>query len=681
MNKKTYRNFKNYSLVLVFAVIILIPFHISALQSDNGVVQQAKGTIKIGQGSANIAPPWPAKPSYGQQVPMESFYNTQIFVKALVFQVEGLTKALVVFDLIGFRGEASNYIKQKITNGTILSEDDIIIAATHNHSYPRPVDKVLDFLAEKGLEAVNEALSGMFQAKIGFSMKQMPEYLAVNRAQAAGGKICTNLYVMRIDDLEDNVRGVFFNFTPHPTYLHRWWGDDKISKHGPGWPGYVRQFVEMEHNLNTMFKMYHDGQREFNPLFTMFTMGSGGDLWVDDDFIAGIDSLGYEGWMTTVGHAVLELLNDIETTENATMLYRTKDIELPVGKAHQWRFGEPNDITSEDKSWRDPQTQLRALIINDVAFGMVPAEMSVRLGDRFREMAGYEYNIVITNVGEGKGYICSELEEIEKVTYESKSSIFDPGRGRIITDNLIKLVNPEYIASVQADPDLDMGTISGKIVYDGEQQFVVGLAGSEWHVTDYHPRFWGRRTEPDKNGYFTFERVAPWTRFLYVMEVNDDYVPYESGQFKRLLTYSNPVNVNAGDTSFVELNVSAHFKENIKAIHIKNDDIETGDDWIQGVVEIEGELQDNEQIKGCVYTREQLFGLNVRRAYALSSPVTVVEINKTGTFDFKGLEPGEYLLYFWFDVNGNDIIEPRIDLNSGFSRPIFLQSEVSFKKR
>ena len=42
--KKFIEDSKHYSLVLVFAVIILIPFHISALQSDNGVVQQAKGT-------------------------------------------------------------------------------------------------------------------------------------------------------------------------------------------------------------------------------------------------------------------------------------------------------------------------------------------------------------------------------------------------------------------------------------------------------------------------------------------------------------------------------------------------------------------------------------------------------------------------------------------------------------
>lgn len=114
---------------------------------------------------------------------------------------------------------------------------------------------------------------------------------------------------------------------------------------------------------------------------------------------------------------------------------------------------------------------------------------------------------------------------------------------------------------------------------------------------------------------------------------------------------------------------------------MKNHDIETGGDWIRGAVEIEGKLQKNEQIKGCIFTREQLFGLNVRRACALSSSMTVVEMNKKGAFDFKGLESGEYLHYFWFDVNENDIKEPGIDMNSGFSKLILLQREAINKNK
>ncbi|MCK4591026.1 MAG: hypothetical protein KAT86_04675 [Candidatus Latescibacteria bacterium] len=400
-------------------------------------------------------------------------------------------------------------------------------------------------------------------------------------------------------------------------------------------------------------------------------MGSGGDLWACDDFAAGIDGVDRGGWVVTVGQAVLELMKEIETRKDVTMSFRSKVIELPFGKAHPWRFGELSDIPMK----REPRTCVQALTLNDAAIGIVPAEMSVELGNRFREKAGYKYNILITLAGGSVGYICSETVEIEKVTYESKSSRFDPGRGKIITDALIGLVHPDYVPTPPVVPEQNMGVISGRIAYDGPRRIIVGLAGSEWQVQDHHPRFWGRRTEPDGGGHFTFERVAPWKRFLYVMEVADDYVPYESGKIVRLLTYSRPVQVEPGETTYVELEVAAHFNEHIKALRIDQDRLETGVDWIRGVLEMEGELREGERIQGGIYTREQLLGIGVRRAYALSTPLTSIEVDGSGAFVLEGMEPGKVLLYFWFDVNGNGMVEPKIDVHSRFSQLILFGSE------
>lgn len=634
------------------------------------IERSTKGPIKVGMGSANIAPPWPIEPSHGYQVPTDSCYNREIYAKVLILQVEDLRRALVVFDLVGLGLEASEKIKREISAQTDLEEEEIIIAGTHNHSYPRVVGKVRDLIAAQGSKAVQEALAGMFEAKIGFEMKQLPEHMALDRSRAADGSICTRLYVMRIDDLDGNVRGVFFNFPPHPTYFHIWWGGEIIAKHGPGWPGYVRQWVEMNHDQNVMFDMFENGQQEFRPLFTIFTLGTAGNMWPSDDFTAGLNGSDRKGWVITVGQAVLELVEKIETKKDVTMTFRSKVIELPLGKSHPWRFGESTNMTSEHPLWRDPRTCIQALILNDVAIGIIPAEMSVDLGTRFRENTGYKYNILITIAGGSAGYICPEAEEIEKVTYESKGSLFDPGRGRIITDEAISLVNPNYVPTPPIDPKRDMGVISGTINYDGERRIVVGLTSSEWQVQDSHPCFWGRRTEADSNGHFTFESVAPWKHFLYVIEMTDDYAPYEPGKILRLLTYSRPVEVQPGETTHVDLEVKGHFKEHIKAFHIDQDRLETGVDWIRGVLEIEGELQEGERIHGGIYSREQLLGIGVRSAYALSMPISSVEVDSSGIFTFEALKPGEYILYFWFDVNGSGIVEPRIDVNSGFSQPI-----------
>ena len=118
------------------------------------------GEIYIGLSSKNIAPTWPVILPYGKQVPLLDFYNRNIFCKVTAIEVNKLELLLIACDVIGFRKTDANYIKTAIEEKFGIKKDFIILAATHNHSYPRVSDqKIREYLKEKIIEAVNEALN------------------------------------------------------------------------------------------------------------------------------------------------------------------------------------------------------------------------------------------------------------------------------------------------------------------------------------------------------------------------------------------------------------------------------------------------------------------------------------------------------------------------------------------
>ncbi|RLG94315.1 hypothetical protein DRO37_05985, partial [Candidatus Bathyarchaeota archaeon] len=98
---------------------------------------EASGQLMAGLSSVSISPDWPVTLPYGKQTPTTEFYNRNIYCKALALQVEDLRVLIVSLDVIGLWKSIADSIKKRIEDETGVPRDFIIIAATHNHSYPR----------------------------------------------------------------------------------------------------------------------------------------------------------------------------------------------------------------------------------------------------------------------------------------------------------------------------------------------------------------------------------------------------------------------------------------------------------------------------------------------------------------------------------------------------------------
>ncbi|MCD6334456.1 MAG: hypothetical protein J7M27_03915 [Candidatus Latescibacteria bacterium] len=610
------------------------------------IERTAEGPLRVGFGKATIAPPWPIEPSYGKQTPTFEFYHHEIEARALVLWVGELKILLVACDVIGIGSDGVDVIKGEIKAATGIPKEHMIIVATHNHSYPRTRrEKVRDWIAQQATEAVVEALAEPFRARIGFGTGIVPESITVNRHRAVGGMVNTHLPVMRIDDINGDPRGVLFNFGSHPNIFTTSWGGDRIGKFGPGWPGYARQWIEMTYGLKTLFSQY-EREQDYHDLFTIFVIGAAGDQQpsLDADELDGKKVYPREAFVTTVGRKVLETMEGIETKQDVRMTFRSKMIELPL-KANGWR--------------KESRTAVSALIINDAAIGIIPGELTAELGARFEQEAGYGHSLLITIANDYIGYITSEKEAFEGATYEGKGSPFGPERGRIIMNEVIGLVNPNSTPAKALDPHRDLGTIRGRVRYDGRRRIIVGLIGDAILPSGLS-RFWGRRVEPDSSGGFAFDRVAPWTRFLYVKEVSDDYDGKE-GKDGRTLLSGEAVTVTAAQATEVDLKVPGHLKDHISALVFEPSSLSVEKGKVRGRITIEGELREDERIVGGIYDRSKM-PWTWHTSYYLRDPVRTVEIDQSGTFEFGKLSAGLYTLVFWFDTNGNGRPEQGVDV-------------------
>ena len=639
---------------------------------------RGEGEVRVGLASVSIAPTWPVVLPYGKQVPTTEFYNRNIYCKALVLRVGDATAALIACDVIGFRREIADYIRDAVEAECGISGDLVMIAATHNHSYPRLSDeRVRDFVRDRVVEAVREALDSMFRARIGFGKARLPAWLNVNRARP-DGPVDTTLYVMRIDDPSGALRGVVFSFPSHPNTHTTAWGGRRLGKIGPEWPEYVRKYVEATIERELMFELYP--RVEFRDVFTMFLLGAAGDL---QPALATYRRGGKlidrkRAFVEELGEAIVDLVSKVETRPRASLTFRWGEVGLTLREdvlesvrrrvSEELKRGEvPERYVEVARELLRGRyyARVQALIMDDACLCTAPGEVTAELGLAFQERSGFEYPILVTVANDYLGYFVSEAMAIENVRYEARGSYLDSSRGRVLVNALLSLVGSGAKPIRPVDPERDLGSVEGRLIYDGEGEVYVGVK-RECNTPSYGEPpaapFLGRRVRVGEDGRFRFDKLAPGVAYLYVDEV------VKKGERPRLLMWGEPVLVRAGQVTKVELRLPRELGgRSVEGIEVTS--VEVDGYTVLCDVRVRGELGEGDVVRGYLFR----YGDTLRhhKTHLYSPLAEAVEVGG-GRYAFTNVTPGDYAILFWIDVNGNGRPEPGVDVLSPL-RPLMIE--------
>ncbi len=146
--------------------------------------------FKVGVGKRIITPDPLLPVSGGLGIPRETTQKKgDLSTRALVFQNEKTTVAIVSLDLLGFPSVLGDRIRKKVKR---ISPKNIMFCASHTHSAPDcyafPDGKgghtanmdYIDFVCKKAAEAINEALDNLQPAAIRVATDKAAEGIAYN---------------------------------------------------------------------------------------------------------------------------------------------------------------------------------------------------------------------------------------------------------------------------------------------------------------------------------------------------------------------------------------------------------------------------------------------------------------------------------------------------------------------
>lgn len=230
--------------------------------------------LKAGVARADITPPkglelagYPHYPRYneGAHDPL---------MAACMYLSDGKTEvAMVTVDLLFFSKKHVKETRRRVSARCGLAESHLMISCSHTHSGPWASGRLdiegiesgveqpkeyIEALIEKITAMVCEAKANAFEASFasGVTVCGAESGIGGNR-RLPGGPHDPLVSVMAVKDMTDTVRGIFVNYTLHPTFIHEW-----SNVCTADYPCYLRaQLEEMEKNAVVGFSQGASGNQ------------------------------------------------------------------------------------------------------------------------------------------------------------------------------------------------------------------------------------------------------------------------------------------------------------------------------------------------------------------------------------------------------------------------------------
>lgn len=232
------------------------------------MTQQADNlSLKAGVSKVNITPPVgiPQR-GYASRKDVSQGIHDELYAKALVFD-NGLEKiAIITTDTIGVSRKHTRRIRALIEEKTGIPPENVLICSSHTHSGPS-LSRVWYLPGELGAEdasytdvfcrklagAVQMANNSLTEARIGIGIGEIREGIGSNRRVRIDGRVQirplgnmdislgemdNSVNVLKVEDLQGNIRAVLMNYTCHATAA----GAPLLIS--ADYPGYTQQMVE-----------------------------------------------------------------------------------------------------------------------------------------------------------------------------------------------------------------------------------------------------------------------------------------------------------------------------------------------------------------------------------------------------------------------------------------------------
>ncbi|MBN1290516.1 MAG: neutral/alkaline non-lysosomal ceramidase N-terminal domain-containing protein [Candidatus Latescibacteria bacterium] len=398
-----------------------------------------KANLSAGVAKVNITPQTPIPMSgYGSRKDPFQGVHDDIFARSAVFS-DGTKKAVLLsVDVIGFSHSYWEKTTKRIENETGIPQQNILLAAVHNHAGPvtrvyvrTDSPDVLSYcneLEDKLVTIVSEANGNLRPVRIGAGAGECK--MNINRrAQNAQGEITLgrNPYgpcdhtagVVRIDAADGKPIALLINWPCHGTVT----GPQNYLISGD-WPGATSRYVEQQFHNSAVALVTAGASGDINPIY-----GPHIDFVERKSYSFAVDAIG-----SILGQEVIRVSNEINASGNCAISSSQKVISLPRKK------DKTNLLQPEEDINKGVDIRLSVLKIGNIVLAGVSGELFNEIGKQVKEASPYKNTFVVTHCNGSSGYIVTD-KAYEEGGYEASSTRIESGAEKAIVENLLAMIN------------------------------------------------------------------------------------------------------------------------------------------------------------------------------------------------------------------------------------------------
>ncbi|MEX2287750.1 MAG: hypothetical protein WD648_11720 [Planctomycetaceae bacterium] len=398
--------------------------------------------IRVGVGMRVITPDplLPVSGGLGTPAPVTE-KRGDLTARAMVFQNEKTTVAIVGLDLLGFPSVLANRVRKQVTG---IAPENILIGSTHTHSAPDcyafPDGKgghtgnleFMDMVCNKAAEAINEAVGNL-----------KPAILKINTDEAKG-QIAYNYYAPQLYDprmtviqaagTDGKTIGTLVNYAIHPEVL-----GTGVGILSPDLVGPLCEKIETEVGGMALFMNGAQGGMitADNRDLTRPPRESQGPYWH-----------GFRTWeeCLRIGHTMadeaLRIVKNAPLQKDPSLFCAVMDVKIPVESDLMWAIVLGSPLKYPRNSDRTVSTRVNLVNLGDAQILTIPGEALPNIGYYLKRKMNGKHHLLFGLTNDAFGYILTKVDfnSFKRYEYVSRTSLGEM-TGEILIEKSLELVD------------------------------------------------------------------------------------------------------------------------------------------------------------------------------------------------------------------------------------------------
>lgn len=464
----------------IFSVLLLF-----IIGCNGGKNTSGRSDMKIGLGEIVITPANPVgvpMGGYDRGANTSEGVHDDLYARCIVAEDRDENAvALVTIAIVNLREAVIDSIRSGVEKETGIPFGNVAVSCTHTHSGPAdgaPSTEYSKYLIKKCVDMVSSAWKDRFPGKIGVGKTELYTLAMNDRRMEFGGAISDpGVGVIKIEDDEEKLRGVFFNFGCHPSTL-----DLHNLLFTEDWPYYSIKGIKEKVGEDVITGYFQSAQGDAKIGYSAELSAVGVDMngirtyenaerkgrLMTDAVLELLPSIKAEGSLdvravydhfdfprrTTYPYTYQESLQMVKDASEKVERYK-KLLGVKVGqrmldKAREelWlanQFKRYSKIIEENKDTSPIKMPMQAIRIGENVFVTFPSEVFTEIGLKVKQQSPYENTLILGVAGRFGGYLPTKEEYLEQ-GYASNGSPFAPGADDVMIDaarQLIKSVSTD----------------------------------------------------------------------------------------------------------------------------------------------------------------------------------------------------------------------------------------------